>query len=95
VTTTAWPALACTSTLVALEIDGDSLREVVAEVAHVLLSQRLSRNDYHAMSVCGHLGRDNRAMHTFKSLFDVDCFLSARLEVGDAALGLAEGHGAL
>jgi hypothetical protein len=95
VTTTGWPALACASTLVALEIDGDSLGEVVAEVAHVLLSQRLSCDDYHAMSVCEHLGRDRGAVHTFKRLFDVDCLLSARLEVGDAALGLAEGHGAL
>jgi hypothetical protein len=47
------------------------------------------------MLACEHSGRGYRAMPTFKSLFDVDSLLSARLEVWDAAFGLAEGHGAL
>ena len=85
-------ALARTSALVALQVDRDGLREVVAEVANVFLCECLPCDDY-TTSVY-HLW-DYKVTRTFEGLLDVDGILCASLEVGNPTLGLAESHGPL
>lgn len=42
-------ALACASAVVALEVDRNGFREVVAEVADILLRKSLSRDDFECL----------------------------------------------
>lgn len=88
------PNLAGASAFVALEVDGNRLGKVVAEIANIFLRERLTGDDC-TESVGWTTKNKHNRVRTFKSLFDIDGLLCARLEVWDAALGLAKGHCAL
>lgn len=78
-------ALACATTLISLEVNRDRLGEVVAEIADIFLRQGLSCNDYASQLLETEFWK-KEILSTFKSLFDVNGLLGARLEIRNAAL---------
>ena len=84
--------LARASTLVALQVNGNCLREVVAEVADIFLGKCLPCDDCKDVSAA-HIRMCT--LRTLECLLDVDSVLCAGLEVRNAAFRLAERHGTL
>lgn len=85
--------LAGAAVAVVLDVDVDRVLEVAAELLRLFLGQGVACDncDVLARGTVGH----TCGGHTFECLLDVDGLLRTGLEVGNAALGLAEGHRAL
>ena len=77
-------------------MDVDGVLEIAAELFRLFLGQCVPRND--CVTSISRQGAPRGGISprlTFESLFDVDSLLGARLEVGNVALGGAEGRRSL